>query len=228
MLKSRALEKGQRGRRGAREALLAATAMQLLPGDLLCSTVEDTTVAELAPAALPGRSEKKPGKKKGYVAPRLSTRLTACAAMARGLQAAGTEGIVLAFASAGEAEPGWAEALAWAQAEQLQLLLACNDATGGAAMRRGRKSAETKLTWTAMNRLAARLYLPILAVDGEDAVAVYRVMQESVIRARSGGGPAVIWAVTTPPSETLSRSRTPIARLESYLAVRKIKLSKKS
>ncbi len=83
------------------------------------------------------------------------------------------------------------------------------------------------MTWTGMVRFAKKLGLPILAVDGEDAVAVYRVMQESVIRARYGGGPAVLWAVTTPPGTALTRSRQPLARLEHYLAVRKIKLPRR-
>jgi len=83
------------------------------------------------------------------------------------------------------------------------------------------------LTWAAMVPFAKKLRLPILAVDGEDAVAVYRVMQESVIRARYGGGPAVLWTVTTPPGTALTRGRQPLARLERYLAVRKIKLPRR-
>jgi pyruvate dehydrogenase E1 component alpha subunit len=73
-----------------------------------------------------------------------------------------------------------------------------------------------------MQRLAKKLHLPVFAVDGEDAVAVYRVMQESVLRARAGGGPAVFWAVLSP--QRPSRSDLPLARLRSYLAARRIPL----
>ena len=79
-----------------------------------------------------------------------------------------------------------------------------------------------------MSRLAKRVKLPVLTVDGEDAVAVYRVMQESVLRARLGGGPAVLWAVMTPAAEAakMKRSSQPIARLEKYMAARKITLKR--
>jgi TPP-dependent pyruvate/acetoin dehydrogenase alpha subunit len=71
----------------------------------------------------------------------------------------------------------------------------------------------------------------MMPVDGEDAVGVYRVMQESALRARLGGGPAVIWAFMNPglnssPSRTADqpRAKQPIARLRSYLAARQITL----
>jgi hypothetical protein len=55
-------------------------------------------------------------------------------------------------------------------------------------------------------------------------------MQESVLRARLGGGPAVLWAVMKPasgsatklPSAKLPRSSQPIVRLEKYLTARNI------
>jgi len=51
-------------------------------------------------------------------------------------------------------------------------------------------------------------------------------MQESVLRARQGGGPAVLWAVMTPTKSlaAMPASSQPIARLRSYLSARKISL----
>ena len=88
------------------------------------------------------------------------------------------------------------------------------------------KRQEPGLDFAAMSKLAKRLKLPVLTVDGEDAVAIYRVMQESVLRARQGGGPAVLWAVMTPTRSlaTMPASSQPIARLRSYLSARKISL----
>ena len=195
----------------AREALLAATTLQLLPGDLLLAEPGDRTVAALAP---------KP--KAAVLAPSATLpapRLPLAAAMAHGLQVAGVQGLVLAFASAGATEPGWAAALEWAHAARLPLLLACADTTGG---KTARSAKEPPLNWLNMQRLAKKLHLPVFAVDGEDAVAVYRVMQESVLRARAGGGPAVFWAVLSP--QRPSRSDLPLARLRSYLAARRIPL----
>ncbi len=212
----------------AREALLAATAMHLLPGDLLCAQPGDRAAAPLAPAA------KSASGSAGQLAasPDLSQRLLLCAAAARGLQAAGAEGVLLAYASAG-ANAGWAAALEWAQTAQLPLLLACTDSTGQTKAGRRPSNAsgraavsEAPLTLAAMNRLAQRLRLPVMPVEGEDAVAVYRVMQESALRARMGGGPAVIWALMTPLDRPngLPSSQHPLPRLKSYMAVRKIAL----
>jgi pyruvate dehydrogenase E1 component alpha subunit len=220
MVRVRELERKQRSALGAREALLAATTVQLLPGDLICGTQDDTTLEELAPAG-------KTKKLSAYVATPPEFRLAAAAALAGGLQLAGTDGLVLAYSAAGAGEPEWQQALTWAHQAQVPLVLACLDATGGRPSRAASSAKAAPLTWPAMVRFAKKLRLPILAVDGEDAVAVYRVMQESVIRARYGGGPAVLWAVTTPPGTALSRSRQPLARLERYLAVRKIKLPRR-
>jgi hypothetical protein len=218
MLRCRELERKQKARGPAREALLAATSIHLLQGDLLSPSPKDFVAGQLAPET------KKPGTSGSLVAtPSLSMRLPLCAAAARGFQAAGAEGVVLAFAEAGTGEPGWQTALEWAQQAHLPLLLACADATGGRL--RSSKHREPALEFSTMSKLAKRLKLPVLTVDGEDAVAVYRVMQESVLRARLDGGPAVIWAVMTPVSASspkLPRSSQPIIRLEKYLAARNI------
>ena len=223
MLRCRELERKDKSRSSAREALLAATSIQLLPGDLLSASVPDLAAGQLAAEG------KKPSKSGTLVTPAgLSGRLPVGAAAARGLQAAGTDGLVLAFAQAGSAEPGWQAALEWAQQSQLPMILACADATGGVPSRLT-KTSEPAMDYASMNRFAKRIKLPILTVDGEDAVAVYRVMQESVLRARFGGGPAVLWAVMTPlraSSPKPPRSSQPIARLESYMKARDIQFGR--
>lgn len=221
MVRTRDLQRKQAPRTPAREALVAATLIQLLPGDLLSPTPGDAVVEKLAPQ---GKGSRTAGSL--LVASSPTARLTMCAAAARGLQAAGADGLLLAFAQAGTAEPGWMVALEWAQKSSLPLLLACSDATNGASPR-SRKLTEPVIDFTSMSRFAKRHKLPVLTVDGEDAVAVYRVMQESVLRARQGGGPSVIWAVMTPARSIarMSASSQPIARLRGYLAARKIPLN---
>ncbi len=222
MLQCRALERKQKSSGSAREALLAATSIHLLPGDLLSPRGGDGVAATLAPAAKKYRAT-------GSLidASSLDARLHLCAATARGLQAAGADGVVLAFVRAGDAEPGWKAALEWAQQSQLPLVVACVDATGGVAARSSRR-AEPVLDFAAISRFSRRMKLPVLTVDGEDAVAVYRVMQESVLRARLGGGPALVWGVMTPTREAqkMRRSSQPIARLEKYMTARKIPLGR--
>jgi pyruvate dehydrogenase E1 component alpha subunit len=218
MLRIRTLERRQKSD-AAREALLAATLMQLLPGDLVSASEGDAAAGQLAPAA------KKPGIGSVVGGAAIEARLALGAAAARGLQAAASDALVLAFARAGGAEPGWMDALEWAQQAQLPLIVACTDATNG-ALSRSVKGKQPGLDFASISRLAKRLKLPVLTVDGEDAVAVYRVMQESVLRARQGGGPAVLWAVMTPARSIakMPASSQPIARLRSYLSARKISL----
>ena len=215
MLRCHTLDRRKAG--PAREALLAAAAIQLRPGDLFFGEGVDATAEALAPPPKPnafstGKSAAEPIA--GIRLPKAS-RLTLYAATALGLRIAGSDGVVMALATAGSTEPGWAAALEYAHHARLPLLLVCADSTGGRA--RGGTSA---LSWQGVSKLARKLHLPVLSVDGEDAVAVYRVAQESVLRARVGDGPAVIWGVLTPKGSKLSRSMQPLARMETYLAAR--------
>jgi pyruvate dehydrogenase E1 component alpha subunit len=220
MVRTRVLERKHPTPGSPREALLAATLIQLLPGDLLSGSASDHTIEALAPA---GKEERPAGSLLG--ASSVESRLQLCAAAARGLQAAG-DGVLLAFARVGALEHGWVAALEWAQTAKLPLLLACADSTNAAASA-SKKRAQPAIDFATISLLAKRLKLAVLTVDGEDAVAVYRVMQESVLRARQGGGPSVIWAVMTPTRSiaTMPASSQPIARLRGYLAARKIKLN---
>ena len=215
MLRCQTLDRRKAG--PAREALLAAAAIQLQPGDLLFGEGIDATTEALAPSPKPNPSSEGKSAAEPTAGLRLpkASRLTLYAAAALGLRIAGSDGVVMALATAGSTEPGWAAALEYAHHARLPLLLVCADATGGRT--RGGASA---LTWQAVSKLAKKLRLPVLSVDGDDAVAVYRVAQECVLRARVGDGPAVIWAVLTPKGAKFSRSMQPIARMESYLAAR--------
>jgi TPP-dependent pyruvate/acetoin dehydrogenase alpha subunit len=222
MLRTRDLERKQKST-SAREALLAATTMQLLPGDLLSSRTNDLTAAQLAPTGKKRNPTDKKPRTSGTLPPiaNIPSRLALCAAAAKALQAAGTDGLVLSFTQQAAAEPGWLAALEWAQTAMLPLILVCTDPTAGLPSRSTKaKPSDPILDFATINRLAARTKLAVLTVDGEDAVAVYRVMQESVLRARNGLGPAVIWAIMSPAKP--KPSAQPIARLEAYLAARKI------
>jgi pyruvate dehydrogenase E1 component alpha subunit len=220
MLRCRDLERkrkpAQTGvKSGPREAYLAATTMQLLPGDLLCHEAGDESAEILSPVG-------KTGTLQGSLHTSVKSRLTVCAGAARGMTASASDGLVLAMTRAGMAEPGWQEALLWAHNDLLPLIFLCEDSANG-----GKGKNADILTWAAMETFTRKNRIAITAVDGEDAVAVYRVMQESVIRARTGCGPAVIWAVTSPKTKTLPPNQQPVARMQSYLRVRKINLPKR-
>jgi pyruvate dehydrogenase E1 component alpha subunit len=204
----------------AREAILAATTIHLLPGDLLSADLSDNTLPQLAPAP---KTKKAPTGL--FITTSPQPRLPLCAGAARALQASDAEALLLAFATAGAPNPGWTYALQWAQQAQLPLLLACTDASGGSSKTCSTAKSEPTLDLSSVSTFARKLKLPVMPVDGEDAVALYRVMQESALRARHGGGPAVIWAITTPgTSKPLPRSKQPLARLQKYMATRNISL----
>lgn len=204
----------------SREALLAGTAVQLRPGDLLVARPGDTTADALAPApkaeqpvpVLPG-------------ADLVQSQVLASVALAAGLRSTGGDRLVLHYTSAGTPQNSWAEALAWAQQRLLPFILVCADPSGTGTFRSAGVANKTDLSWEPVRRTAAKLQLPVLTVDGEDAVAVYRTMQESVLRARAGGGPAILWAML-PSAKDLRTARPrgeqPLGRLERYLKSRKI------
>jgi TPP-dependent pyruvate/acetoin dehydrogenase alpha subunit len=58
---------------------------------------------------------------------------------------------------------------------------------------------------------------PCITVDGNDAVAVYRVASESITHARKGNGPTLIECVTGPEDEPASSAGDPLLNMEKYL-----------
>jgi hypothetical protein len=196
----------------AREALLAATLIHLSTGDLISGRADDATLLALAPKSNAGDD--------AHDVPQ-SLRLPLCAGAARGMQTAGTDRIAVALTAAGSAETGWADALRWAHRDRLPFLLIVADSGNGAA-RKGSSRNEPPLLWPEVTKMAHGLHLPHFPVDGEDAVAVYRVMQETSARARSGGGPSVIWAMLS--AELLAPRQQPLKRLGAYMVSRGISL----
>ncbi len=123
-----------------------------------------------------------------------SLRIPLCAGAARGMQTAGTDRLAVAFVDAGAPVNGWADALRWANRDRLPFLLIVSD-RGANTRSKPSLRASAPLLWPELTKLGRSLHLPHFPVDGEDAVAVYRVVQETSARARSGGGPSVIWAM---------------------------------
>ena len=222
-----------KGRRAAqnmpwpsREALLAGTLLHLQPGDALLPESADTVSLRLAPKSATGGTARAPLPAFPEKEFRGQTpRLLLGAAMAAALRGAGSDRLVMVHLSSGRPEAEWQAALRWGQEALLPLLVVVGDTRGIGAFQPAQRAVEGAPDWDAVQRAAARLGLPVLAVDGEDAVAVYRVAQESVLRARSGAGPAVLWAML-PSTRDLAAGRSssakPVARLQRYLRARGI------
>lgn len=201
----------RRRSKSAREALLAATLIHLSTGDLVSGRADDATLRAVAPKSKAGDD--------AHDVPQ-SLRVPLCVGAARGMQTAGTDRIAVAFTGAGAPETGWADALRWAHRDRLPFLFIVADS--GTRSNKNSSRPLPQLVWSEVTKLAHSLHLPHFPVDGEDAVAVYRVMQETSARARSGGGPSVIWAVLS--AERLTPRQQPLKRLGAYMAARGIKL----
>lgn len=210
MLRLRALD-GATARGPHLEALKAATLMHLEAGDYATTPALQ---AETPPAKAAGKRAKPAPKPLAHPT---RERIATAAGVAQGFKLAKLDRaavVSIDSADTAKSEAAWAEALEYAMRAELALLVLCTDIPG-----RRRKGA---LTWEAVSKLSARCALPLVFVDGEDAVAMYRVMQESMIHARLGAGPALVWAHFS--DGKLKPSQQPIQRLEAYMRVRKIPL----
>lgn len=147
--------------------------------------------------------------------------LLAAASVASAQQARSDGSLALTFLDAGHPDNAWQAALQWAQEQSLPLIVALVDRSGQESMQRSPKRASVP-GWTAVERLCRQLQLPVLTVDGQDAIASYRVMQEAALRARAGGGPAILWAVL--PRLDQQAETTPLTHLTRYMKVRRIAL----
>ena len=216
----RARSLAPRNRKAPRfEAILAATLMHTEPGDYISPPPASPSAALLATERTTPKTRKKTAPTTPTPLP-TTQRLATAAGIAQGLKLSATKKIALYYTDANTAsartEAGWAEALAYANEASLPLLLIVADITGTSA-----PSNPKAISWPSISRLCRRTKLPVLTVDGADAVAVYRVMQESTHRARMGDGAAVLWCVL-PPAPDRSPTTDPIRNMQRYLTARNL------
>lgn len=229
----------QRRRTSGLEACLVSPAIDLEPGDLISDTLAGGVVDFLRGATLgevlrPGTAAKKRGVRAvcggagrlpspTHVAERIWTALGAAAALKA--HAARTENIV-AEATANQAgvvvlyllpheiqAALWRKALTFANEQQLPVLFV----TLPHAQVKG-VSANTG----AVSRIALRCGVPGIPVDADDAVAIYRVAQESIGHARIGGGAALIECVQFAAAGAPARCADAISGLEQYILQRRV------
>jgi TPP-dependent pyruvate/acetoin dehydrogenase alpha subunit len=131
--------------------------------------------------------------------------------------AARPAGVVVVYALAGEVPAGlWKKALRFAAEQELPVVfvvLPAARARGGRAKTGG------------VSALALGCGVPAIVVDADDAVAIYRVAQESIGHARIGGGAALMECVPFVPVGSTGKARVTqdaIAELERTMAQRGI------
>jgi TPP-dependent pyruvate/acetoin dehydrogenase alpha subunit len=219
------------------EACLVSAAVDLGPSDLVSDglvggVVEFLRGATLGEVLRPGAAKKKRGPLANggeaarlAMAPGIAERMWAALGAAAGLKAAAARakaeaqpkgvtaeqaGVVVVFALPEQVPTVlWRKALTFAHEEELPVLFVVLPGKRGKAL--GRVSA-----------LALRCGVPGIPVDADDAVAIYRVAQESIGHARIGGGAALMECLPFVVSGTAGKAADAIAGLEGYLVERKV------
>ncbi len=148
-----------------------------------------------------------------------AAQLNLASGVALALQAAKRGNLVMAFCGdTSNSGQRWHQALTFAGKHCLPLLVVAH----GKAASAGKSKAFTSLPSERQH-----CELPVIPVDADDIVAIYRVAYESIHKARHGGGPTLIQAISFPaPSngkDGKARSRRhhdALLRMEDYLAAK--------
>lgn len=137
-------------------------------------------------------------------------------------------GVAVAFVHCGPSQSeAWRRTLRSAERLKLPILFAVEAGTDRGGLNRGgtnRGSARGRR----IQELSQGLRLPVMPVDSQDPVALYRAAHESIKRARRGGGPTLLecWRVARPavaahPREAAAGApREAFLRLERYMKER--------
>jgi TPP-dependent pyruvate/acetoin dehydrogenase alpha subunit len=228
----RALPPGRREGLGL-EAILVSTSVDLGQGDLVSDSLSGPVVQFLRGASLDAAlrpvGAKGSGKRRAIGdadcgtprrlpnAPEIEQRLwlalgAAAAEKAEAeltrqqAKAAGTlaiqAGLVVAYAKAGEVSTAlWRKVLTYTAKHDLPVLFVLLPAASP-------KGSKAKATKAGMDALALECGIPGIAVDMDDAVAIYRVAQESIGRARIGGGAVLMECVPFVPVSAKGNVKT--------------------
>ncbi|AXC15282.1 Branched-chain alpha-keto acid dehydrogenase, E1 component, alpha subunit [Acidisarcina polymorpha] len=143
--------------------------------------------------------------------PKSRALLDAAAGIALGMQAGNRGSVVMVFSLADRAEVLAHRALSYAADHQLPLIVV--SVSAAARDKRGPQRS----------RDAA---YPIIPVDGDDVIAMYRVAFESIHKARHSGGPTLIEAISSRTSGRTKpnaiRPEDPIVKLEGFMAAKNL------
>ncbi|HEX5696193.1 MAG TPA: thiamine pyrophosphate-dependent enzyme, partial [Acidimicrobiia bacterium] len=158
----------------------------------------------------------------------IGTQYPHAVGIAQAILTRGEDAVVVVYGGEGSTSEGdWHEAMNWAGIRRLPIIFVIENNNYAISV----PSAE-EVAGSLVAR-AAGYGFPGVEVDGNRTLRVYKVMQEAVARARSGGGPTLIeaetyryYAHTSDDNDSLYRSREevetwrkrdPIARVKQYL-----------
>ena len=209
------------------EACRVSTAVDLSPGDLVSDSHSGVVMDMLAGAKVSSLlkrvAELRSGKKQrgagSFNASRRTLpwiedaeeqlRLAVGAALAFKTLKQGN--LVVAYVRQGEIAKGtWRSVLGWASKLELPVIFVVLPTKGGRNETAG------------LSERASRWGVPGIPVDAGDAVALYRVAQESLGRTRSGDGPVLIECVEVRTRGKGGAPVDPLVQMKDFLLSRKI------
>ena len=118
--------------------------------------------------------------------------------------------VVVALGEGGTSLDHWHEAFRFAGIHKLPILYVMKSSA-----EKGSLIAKHSHVFEDISLMAREYGFPGIIVDGNDVVAVWRVAQESIHRARNGAGPTLIECQTAMPA-----AKDPLAHLEHYMRKR--------
>jgi pyruvate dehydrogenase E1 component alpha subunit len=148
-----------------------------------------------------------------------AAQLNLASGVALALHAENTGNVVMAFCGdASDSGQRWQEALRFAGKFCLPLIVLTHSKT------LARTGPAKKKPVVSLLSEGSVCEFPVIPVDAADVVAMYRVASESIHKARHGGGPTLIQAISLPasPDGRKGSNKQPdaIARMETYLAAK--------
>lgn len=213
------------------EAAVVGLAIDLGPGDIVCfqegglhaGASDGATIQNLLHAQAPGRRgssravKAKPDSRTGNGAATDSAEPVVHTAIGTALaQKTKKNGKISVVFSSAHSPNRLREAVEIASVHGLPMIFVqqSNGKANGNGTRpkspKTKKSTQPQIPW-----------LPEITVDSNDLVAVYRVANESISRARLGGGPTVIeclpFRLTDPGNRNVRHAPDPVANMEHYL-----------
>jgi TPP-dependent pyruvate/acetoin dehydrogenase alpha subunit len=233
MMQARALAQAVPARRGERstvglEACLVSPTVDLGPGDLVSDVLRSRVVDFLRGAPATHSKRRRMTVKCGHAgtlpgpvgsAERIWTAVGAAAALQS--VAAQTRlngdappqmGVVVLYLLPGEIPPALLQrSLKFAREKNLPLIFVMLPPAMGPTQAKSARFSD----------LALRCGIPAIPSDASDAVALYRVAQESIGHARIGGGPAVVECIPFVLTARRTSAPDPIPVLEQYILPRK-------
>ena len=206
--------------------------------DLLGKFVKGMPLLSIVSELRPGKASHGPGKQEPVAYDRSkyhspfhiassaenpAAQLNLASGIALALQAKKTGNIVMAFCGdTSDSGERWQKALAFAGRHCLPLLVVVQTKASPKL-----PPARAKKTIASLLSEGNLCQVPIIPVDADDVVAIYRVAYESIHKARHGGGPTLIQAISLPhlPNGDSSKEHVKgrpdaIAKMEVYLAAK--------